>query len=76
MKVANKSKHRRGGRPKKKLHRSRVNITLDPHVRRRADQIAFDSQRSLSGLVELCLRRMITQVDQGSAVQTKHSDNG
>ena len=62
MTTHRKNKHRRVGRPRKEMKRSRVNITLDPTIGQKADRIAFNSHRSLSGLVELCLRLLITQV--------------
>lgn len=50
---------KRGGRPPKKVKRQRVSLTLHPDVRRAAEKLAFSENRSLSGLIEFCLRKEI-----------------
>lgn len=63
----------RGGRPRVSTRRERVNITLHPEVRDAAARLAFTEQRSLSSLVELCLRR---EIERASAAVARTSDSG
>lgn len=53
----------RGGRPRQVIKRERINLTLHPDIRRAAQQLAFAENRSLSSLVELCLRREIARAE-------------
>jgi predicted HicB family RNase H-like nuclease len=58
---------KRGGRPRKPIKRERVNLTLHPEVHREAAKLAFQDNRSLSSLVELCLRREIARAKSAPA---------
>jgi len=54
-------------------HHVRLNITLDPEVARKSKIIAKETSRSFSGLIDLCLRRMITQVEKGGSISLENN---
>jgi len=59
--MANGCKKRKPGRPRQKVKRVRLSITIHPDVREEADRLAFGMQRSLSNLIE---RNLIQFIDQ------------
>ena len=58
-----KASRNKGGRPRQSVHKKRVNITLHPEVLDKAGKIAFSTQRSLSGLIENSLLKVIRQFE-------------
>jgi hypothetical protein len=55
----NTSSEKKVGRPRVKVRRKRVTLTLHPEIHDEASRFAFQTHRSLSGLVELSLRQVI-----------------
>jgi hypothetical protein len=59
--MANGCKKRKPGRPRKSIRRVRLNITLHPSVLEEAGRLAFETQRSLSNLIERELIQLINE---------------
>ena len=52
-------KEKKAGRPRAKVRRQRVSLTLHPEILDEATRHAFTTHRSLSGLVEHSLHQLL-----------------
>ena len=62
-----KAKRKKPGRPVAPVRRERVTLTIHPNIRRMADRLAFQTNRSLSGLVEYALKQTFPEITPESA---------